>query len=164
MQVLDNKFFEEYKRLEKLCSDMYSCNSGVSGYIADMEQKAARGERMVPSWANDYKMLKHVRWARNRIAHDTTGEQFSEASDLAFVQEFYGRILKGQDSLALLRAAEAKPAKQPRPSARPYQQPYEYRQTQEKPHKKKHKGVTTVILMLFTILLLVYLYVVYFYR
>ena len=99
----DNAFFEEYKCLEKICSDMYSCRNGVSEYIGRMEQKAAQGRRRVSSWDEDYKMLKHVRWVRNRIAHDEAAGRVSEAADLAFVKDFHKRLLSGRDPLTLLR-------------------------------------------------------------
>ena len=44
MQSLDNEFFEEYKRLDRLCSDMFSSRIGVSAYIEAMEAKAAQGQ------------------------------------------------------------------------------------------------------------------------
>ena len=37
MTQLDNEFFEEYKHLERLCSDMYSCRDGIRQYLEDME-------------------------------------------------------------------------------------------------------------------------------
>ena len=36
MQAIDNEFFEAYKRLDRLCSDIYGCRNGVSQYIEDM--------------------------------------------------------------------------------------------------------------------------------
>ena len=88
MHSLDNAFFEEYKRLNKLCSDMYSCQNGLSEYIADMEDKSRQGQFQVSSWDADYKTLKHVRWIRNQIAHDPDAYLVSTSSDLAFLQEF----------------------------------------------------------------------------
>lgn len=105
MQPLDNDFFEEYKRLDRLCGDMYACQNGVSAYLAAMESKAAQGQARVACWNSDYRMLKHVRWVRNQIAHDSGNCQLSEPSDLAFVQDFYSRIFSGQDALTLLRKA-----------------------------------------------------------
>ena len=37
MEQIDNKFFEEYKRLDKLCGEIFSCRNGVSEYITQME-------------------------------------------------------------------------------------------------------------------------------
>lgn len=101
----DNLFFEEYKRLDRLCSDIYSCPNGVSQYIVNMESKAAYGIIRIPSWESDFRMLKHVRWVRNRIAHELENGPTSEISDLSFIQDFYDRILSGQDPLSLLRKA-----------------------------------------------------------
>ncbi len=105
MQLADNEFFEEYKRLDKLCSEMYSCQNGISEYIAQMESKSYQGQYSISSWDSDYKMLKHVRWVRNQIAHDSGIYQISEPEDMTFVRDFYNRIFSGQDSLTLLRKA-----------------------------------------------------------
>ncbi len=104
----DNDFFEAYKKLDRLCSDLYTEKNGISAYIADMEAKTAMGHYLVPSWDSDYKSLKHVRWVRNQIAHESDVLQLSETSDLSFVQDFYDRILSEADPLTLLRKAEAR--------------------------------------------------------
>ena len=41
MTALDNKFFEEYKKLESACNGIYSSKRGVSEYINDMERYSA---------------------------------------------------------------------------------------------------------------------------
>lgn len=105
MNEIDNTFFEEYKRLDKLCMDLLSSKSGVSEYISQMETTRS-GQYYIPSWDNDYKMLKHLRWVRNQIAHDTTGVAISEESDLIMVREFYKRILSGEDPFAQLRKSQ----------------------------------------------------------
>ena len=106
MHASDNAFFEAYKNLDKLCSDIYSGQSGVSAYLSDMESRSDRGRLLVTAWDTDHKRLKHVRWVRNRIAHDTGSPKLSEPSDLSFVRDFSHRILSGKDPLALLRQAE----------------------------------------------------------
>ncbi len=110
MQPADNEFFEEYKHLDKLCGDMYSCRNGISEYIDQMDNKSHRGYHLVPLWDSDYKMLKHIRWVRNQIAHDSGAYQVSESEDLEFVRNFYDRIFSGQDPLTLLRKEEEKAA------------------------------------------------------
>ena len=105
LHIADNDFFEAYKRLDKLCSEMYSCQNGVSEYIAQMERLTYKGQYRVSSWNNDYKMIKHVRWVRNQIAHDSGTFQISEPDDLGFVQDFRSRIFSGNDPLTLLRKA-----------------------------------------------------------
>lgn len=110
MQPADNEFFEEYKHLDKLCGDMYSCRNGISEYIDQMDNKSYKGSPLIPSWNSDYKMLKHIRWVRNQIAHDSGSYQVSEPEDLEFVRNFYDRIFSGQDPLTLLRKEEEKAA------------------------------------------------------
>ena len=104
LQLSDNEFFEEYKRLNKLCAEIYGDFNGVSAYIADMESKNVRSYG--PSWDADYKMLKHVRWVRNQIAHEAADYQISNSEDLAFVRDYRSRILAGQDALALFEKAK----------------------------------------------------------
>ena len=106
MEPLDNEFFEKYKSLERLCSDMYSCKNGVSLYIEDMESRSPRETSSISSWDTDYKLLKHLRWIRNRIAHDTGNYQICSISDIQEIQEFYERILSGRDSIALLEKSK----------------------------------------------------------
>ena len=106
MHKSDSSFFEAYKKLDKLCSDLCAEKNGISAYIAEMEYESSYGHSAVSSWDSDLKALKHVRWVRNRIAHDTEISRISESSDLAFVLDFHNRIISGQDSLALLRIAK----------------------------------------------------------
>lgn len=103
MHSADNKFFEQYKRLDKLCSEIYSERNGISEYITDMENQAELGRRYVSSWELDYKSLKHVRWVRNRLAHAVDSSRISESEDCDFVCDFYRRIMDSKDPLTLLR-------------------------------------------------------------
>lgn len=101
MQELDNIFFEEYKRLDNICKDMFLSSNGVSEYITQMELSAHLGRIRVQGWDEDYKMLKHLRWVRNQIAHNSGS--FSTEKDLADLRSFYNRIFNLQDPLAVLR-------------------------------------------------------------
>ena len=103
MQALDNEFFEAYKRLDRLCSDMYGCQNGVSQYIKSMESQSYSGQLMVPSWELSYKTLKHRRWVRNQIAHNPGQFQICAERDIQDVNRFYADIMSGQDPLTRLR-------------------------------------------------------------
>ena len=103
MQVLDNEFFEAYKRLDRLCSDMYGCQNGVSQYIQFMKEQTYWGQLMVPSWELSYKTMKHLREVRNRIAHDPGQFQICAERDISDVNRFYADIMSGQDPLTRLR-------------------------------------------------------------
>ena len=92
MNQRDNTFFEAYKRLDRLCRDILNCQNGVSEYIQQMD-KTPQAQYTVTNWEKDYKMLKHIRWVRNQIAHDTSDAPFSTEADLEFTNAFYDRII-----------------------------------------------------------------------
>ena len=158
MYIDDMDFFEAYKRLAKLCSEMYACNNGVSEYISEMERLSSQGKHRVPSWNNDYMMLKHVRWVRNQIAHESDSYQISEPEDLEFVQDFRSRIFSGNDPLTLLRKAiESKDSlrkpQKPQVQQSPYQSPAEPRNdspgnTNSQPWVAALVGIGTIALIL----------------
>ena len=62
-------FIDSYKKLEKLCNEMYGDKHGVSLYIDEMINTPV-GSRYVKSWNEDLKQLKHYRWVRNQIVHE----------------------------------------------------------------------------------------------
>ena len=49
----------------------------------------------------DYKMLKHVRWVRNNIAHNNGGSECSE-NDIKYVKDFYQRIMQQKDPFSII--------------------------------------------------------------
>lgn len=107
MNQKDVEFFEAYKRLDVLCRDVLNCKNGVSEYIQQMEvshQVLGRGT----GWSEDYRMLKHIRWVRNQVAHKTSDAPFSTEKDIEFVNAFYDRIMDQDDSFARLRKMELK--------------------------------------------------------
>lgn len=98
-------FINSYKRLEKLCNDMYGTNhGGVTCYIKDME-KHRDGNRYVKTWNEDYKQLKYYRHIRNMIVHDVDCEEkdMCDIKDTKWINNFYKRILNQSDPLALYR-------------------------------------------------------------
>ena len=88
MTQLDNEFFEEYKHLERLCSDMYSCRDGVRQYLEGMESHSSEGERIVPNWKRDYWKLRGLRKTRNVLAHNMSAYQVCTEQDVEDVKNF----------------------------------------------------------------------------
>lgn len=104
-------FITSYKRLEKLCGDLYENNRGISSYIEDM--KTLPGYRHVSDWNEDLKQLKHYRQIRNQIVHepDCSEETMCEPGDVEWLDRFYDRIMHQTDPLALYhQAAKPQPA------------------------------------------------------
>ena len=169
MKAQDNEFFEEYKRLEKLCSEIYGAPNGVSAYLADMEGKAAQGRYRIPSWETDYKTLKHLRWVRNELAHNTYTYTFSEPQDVRQAQDFRQRILTEQDPLTRLQRVNAarRSQQRPRQTPPPYVAPAPLRQAAptpprqtasapspvQRPARKGRRGVAFVLILLGAVLL-----------
>lgn len=116
MHPFDDRFFEAYKRLDRLCADLYgdwdANKAGVTAYIEDMKSRDARGRQLVPAWDADRQSLKHVRDVRNRIAHEAAAGQVAQPSDLDFVEELHQRLLSGTDPLTSLWKAEKRQTEQ----------------------------------------------------
>lgn len=107
MTKVEIEFLEEYKRLDKLCQDMLSTLQGVSEYINRMELLFDQGEQFVDEWTINYKMLKHLRWLRNRIVHSVEETECS-LKEIEMITNFYHQILIQQDPLALLHKINRK--------------------------------------------------------
>lgn len=97
-------FIDSYKRLEKLCSEIYG--NGVNSYIEEMYNNPM-GSRYVTGWDEDLKRLKHYKWVRNQISHepDCTEDNMCEHSDAEWLDNFRSRIMSGSDPLTLYRKA-----------------------------------------------------------
>ena len=97
----EERLFDNYKRVDNICRDMFSSQRGISQYITEMEQNSFWGRSTVPSWDEDYHRLKRIRWLRNQIAHESSATDCNE-EDVSWLEEFHHRLLKCQDPLALL--------------------------------------------------------------
>ncbi len=97
MNKTDMEFFETYKRLDRLCSDVFGLrNGGVTRYIDEL--KAIGSE-----YSEDCKTLKRLRHIRNQMAHDegTFDYQICDRDDIIWLNAFYNRIMKRTDPLAV---------------------------------------------------------------
>lgn len=131
-------FIDSYKRLEKLCSEMYGDNHGVSTYIDEMLGKP-NGSYYVSGWNEDLKQLKHYRWVRNQIVHEPgcTEENMCEPGDVQWLDDYYSRIMSTDDPLAVYRKARSPHASQKQKqtySSEPTSYaPPQYKKTSSKP-------------------------------
>lgn len=104
MNNLNFVFFEEYKRLEVLCNDMYQVHNGVTQYIENMKSVPYYDYCSIAYWDSDLKNLKRLRHIRNHLSH-TPGafaENICTLNDIRWLQNFHRRILAQTDPLALL--------------------------------------------------------------
>lgn len=112
----DERLFDEFKRVDQICGDIFSCRHGISKYIDEMEQTPSCKRRGVPSWDEDYRNLKRVRRLRNQIVHEMAAVN-CEARDIEWLEGFHARILGRQDPLAAAAKAEQKPSPEIQPRA-----------------------------------------------
>lgn len=136
-------FIESYKKLEKLCGEMYNDNHGLSVYIDEMI-KAPNGAYYVPKWNEDLKQLKHYRWIRNQIVHEPgcTEENMCDSKDVQWIDSFYSRMMSVSDQLALYRKAQNSQVVQK--SKQIGSNEYTYRKYNKRP-ATKHAGCLTCL-------------------
>ena len=101
-------FLESYKHLEKICSEMFRNDRGLSAYIDEMINNP-NGSRYVNSWDEDLKKLKHYKWVRNQISHvpGCNESNMCDESDKKWLDDFYYRIMNQKDPLAMYRKASS---------------------------------------------------------
>ena len=157
-------FINSYKRLEKLCNEIYDSNHGISAYIDDM-LRLTSASRYVSSWDNDLKQLKHYRWIRNQIAHEPncTEENMCEYGDVQWIDDFYDRIMNQSDPLAMYRkATRPQPVAKSAQNHEPAQLQYTYSKQPSQPKHKSKKVVRWIVFSIIVAIVLLYLVLKYF--
>lgn len=104
-EKINIEFFEEYKRLDKLCAELFGKNSGgITSYINEMEAKSIPGiqTRKIAGWDGTLAKLKKLRHIRNNMAHDegSFGDAYCTDEDVEWLRNFYDKIMKVSDPLA----------------------------------------------------------------
>ena len=130
-------FIDSYKRLEKLCNEIYGDIHGVKAYIEEMNNTPL-GARYVLGWDEDLKRLKHYKWVRNQIWHDLncTEENMCEPGDAEWLNNFHSRIMSANDPLAQYRKArKPQPTQRPRQTYTPEPRTYTYPQRTSTPQR-----------------------------
>ena len=105
MRMLEAKYLSLYKQVEAICVERFSGKYGVTEYITHMEN-AGNEKTRVPNWDIAYKKLKHLRWIRTRIAHETEDSQ-CEKTDFQDLKLFFKLLKRKKDPLSLLQVAKS---------------------------------------------------------
>lgn len=97
-------FLERYKRLDNLLKDALDTQTGVTSYIEHMDN-IKYASYSIPNFNDDYKALKKYRHIRNQIVHDNNASEalLTNNNDLAWLNNFYQRVLSSNDPLSLYR-------------------------------------------------------------
>lgn len=99
------EFFEEYKKTDKLCRDMFGFEKGLSGYIDRMENDF--GYRDDYDWREFLRTAKRIRYVRNQIAHEVNGASVFTYEDGERLYWVHGKLMQGRDPLGTLERARA---------------------------------------------------------
>lgn len=112
MTNINNHFLEEFKRLDKLCRDIYQDTIGVTHYINDMQNTAPSKSRYIADWDIDLKTLKRLRHIRNQLSHEigTFNIAMCTLNDIRWLQNFHMRIMNCTDPISLSKKLD-KPAR-----------------------------------------------------
>lgn len=99
-------FFDEYKKLDKLCSEMHGKNSGgVTCYLNDMMVAPVMQRNRIPEWNQTYVRLRELRHIRNQMTHGEGSFEDYPCSeeDVLWLFEFRSKIMHISDPLAVYR-------------------------------------------------------------
>ena len=90
------EFMDLYKSVDNSIKKILGTDKGITEYINILELKA-QGSKSAPEIRQDLKMLKHLRWVRNKLAHEVDyGTQILEAGDGEWLESFQKRMRKGK--------------------------------------------------------------------
>lgn len=151
MTELDNKFFETYKRFNKLLNEMYGSNEGVKSYLAEIEFNQYLGVSLIPNWNSFVNKIKDLRHKRNQLAHESFYGQLATEDDIQSMNYILDSFYNSSDPLTLLhkekelrkRSTVKKSA--PQQSTQFFQESYSYStvQTQNyQQYKSEHNEVS----------------------
>lgn len=105
MKSRNAEFFDKYKALDKMCSEIYGGSNGVTQYIDDMNSVPYSQSRNVAGWDKTIQELKKYRHFRNELAHGALDMEDDNCSDedIRWVSEFRDKIMNCDDPIARLR-------------------------------------------------------------
>ena len=87
-------FMDLYKTVDNSLKAILGTDKGITEYIGILELKA-NGRRCTPEIKQDLKMLKHLRWARNMLAHEVDyGTEVLKPGDFEWLQSFRKKLKK----------------------------------------------------------------------
>ena len=140
-------FIESYKRLDNLCKDIFTSETGVTTYISHMES-LMYNRFQIMNWDSDYKKLKHYRYIRNQIVHENNVNESSicDEDDLQWVEQFYQRIINQTDPLTLYKKAMSA-SKQQVVKSKKTEETAEYQEENERTYKKLKFAFTMIIII-----------------
>lgn len=164
------EFFDEYKRLDKLCSDIYCKNSGgVTSYIDDMTSVPSFEAKKIPKWSSTYDKLKTLRYIRNQMAHGecSFNDDLCSYDDVQWLKDFQNKIMNVSDPLAIYRQntkakGEVQHNKQTKESMESYNYEVDDICHNKDNHQDKKLILRTIIAIITTMFIIILILLVFF--
>ena len=107
MSDLNQVFFNEYSKLDKLCRELYHKLpddeiKGVTNYINDMKNTSSHISRTVTDWDECLHALIHIRHIRNQLAHEPGAFEEIDCTqnDIDWVHYFHRSIMEHTDPIS----------------------------------------------------------------
>ena len=106
MDNVNYQFYEEFTKLDRLCSEVYQLDNGVGTYLAEMSAVSAAWAEKVPGWIPDMEQLYRYYVLRKAMAQSSEAFQDTLCAheDVLWIRQFHQRILERTDPLATLKA------------------------------------------------------------
>lgn len=139
MNSIESELFDEFKYVDKICREMFNAEKGVGAYLEQMEMTPMSLSCRISGWDNDYKQLKHIRWIRNQLAHET-GYVECTAADVNWLKDFHHRLLNQQDPLAYADKIN-RATQQRKRAAKPQSSGVNYAQSSDNKQKSSSLGL-----------------------
>ena len=120
------EFMELYKAVDAFIKNRFGTEDGASEYIRRLEkvlggaaQNKTRQSGTAEDARQDFRMLKHLRWVRNMLAHEASyTTQLLKEGDMEWLEDFYRKLRRSADTLSLMKKSgssekgrDKKPAK-----------------------------------------------------
>ena len=109
-------FMELYKSVDVRIRERFGTADGVSEYIRRLEEVVECGKAKARSGEarQDYRMLKHLRWARNMLAHEASySDEILKDGDMEWLEDFGRNLRQSKDTLSLLKRSKSGSGKKP---------------------------------------------------
>ena len=137
--LIDYQFLNVYKEVDSFCADVFKCQNGISEYINQMEMTSYSDRNLVPCFESDYKMLKHCRYLRNKIAHDCLTYNLSTQEDFEWITLFKDRLWSCDDPFGIIRQKKEEMRSKSKQLAQNVSAHLSISQNQNSPINKEHR-------------------------
>ena len=86
MNTINFNFFETYKKLEKICNEVYSSTNGITQYINEMKSVPSSIYQYIPNWKSDLSTLHTLRHIRNQYGTNRSSFTITAKNNFRKVQ------------------------------------------------------------------------------